>query len=58
MTSESLWKLFFQTGLPTAYCLSKDLGRRESEGTKEKGEAYAAHHPGHRPAGDPLQRGG
>ena len=58
MTSETLRELFFQTGLPAAYCLSNRLKRRETAEREERGEAYAAHHPGHRPAGDQLQRGG
>ena len=50
-SSEALRDLFFQTGLPEAYCLARRAQRREAE---ESGEARAAHHPGDRPAGDQL----
>ena len=41
-SSEALRDLFFQTGLPEAYCLARRAQRREAE---ERGEA---------PAGDQL----
>ena len=47
--SESLRALFFQTGLPEAYSLSRRAARRE-----ERGEQRVPHHPGDRPAGDQL----
>ena len=55
MTSEQLRNLFFQTGLPSAYCLSQAKARRERRALTEGGGArYAAEHPGDRPAGDKL----
>lgn len=47
--SEGLRALFFQTGLPEAYCLSQRAARRE-----KKGEGRVPDHPGDRPAGDKL----
>lgn len=49
MDSESLRDLFFQTGLPEAYSLSRRVRRRE-----EKGGERVPHHPGDRPAGNKL----
>ena len=55
MTSKQLRDLFFRTGLPSAYCLSRAAARREGEAPREGREArHAADHPGDRPAGDKL----
>ena len=34
MDSESLWRLFWQTGLPQAYCLSRLVREKEREEEK------------------------
>ena len=49
MTSNQLRDLFFRTGLPEAYTLSRAAQRQE-----KRGKGHAADHPGHRPAGDKL----
>lgn len=54
MTSKQLRDLFFQTGLPSAYCLSQAVRRRERTGQSERRGPHAADHPGDRPAGDQL----
>lgn len=53
MTSKQLWDLFFQTGLPEAYCLAQRRARQEAKHT-ERGRDHAPEHPGDRPAGDPV----
>lgn len=52
MTSQQLRDLFFRTGLPEAYVLSRQVQRRERE--RERREAYAAHHQGDHPPGSQL----
>lgn len=56
MTEQQLWDLFFRTGLPEAYVLARQAQRREQ--ARERREDHAAHHPGDRPPGSQLQRGG
>ena len=53
MTSTQLRDLFFRTGLPSAYCLSRAQARREARGETRRPD-HAADHPGDRPAGDKL----
>ena len=53
MTSNQLWELFFRTGLPSAYCLSRAQARREARRETRRPD-HAADHPGDRPAGDKL----
>lgn len=54
MTADQLRDLFFQTGLPQAYCLAQRRARQEAQQTQERGRAHAPEHPGDRPAGDPV----
>ena len=53
MTSNQLRDLFFRTGLPAAYCLSRAQARREARGETRR-QNHAADHPGDRSAGDKL----
>ena len=55
MTSRQWRDLFFRTGLPSAYCLSRAQARREGAVRRARGEGpHAAEHPGDRPPGDKL----
>ncbi len=53
MDEEQAWRLFFATGLPEAYVMSRRAARRKDG--KEQGEKSGAHdHHGHHPAGGGL----
>lgn len=54
MTSKQWRDLFFQTGLPEAYCLAQRQARQERQHRQERGRDHAPEHPGDRSAGDPL----
>ncbi|MBQ2925517.1 MAG: hypothetical protein IJE03_01650 [Ruminiclostridium sp.] len=56
MNEQQLRDLFFRTGLPEAYVLAGAV-RRQTQ-AQERREDHAAHHPGDRPPGSQLQRGG
>ena len=54
-TSNSLRDLFFRTGLPEVYCLSRQADRRERA---QEETSHAVYHTGDRPAGGRLPGGG
>ena len=54
-TNNPLRDLFFETGLPEAYCLARRM-ERQTEPQEEKD--HALYHTGNRPAGGGLPGGG
>ena len=53
MDEEQAWRLFFATGLPEAYVMSRRAARKERT-EKQEGKNGAHDHHGHHPAGGGL----